>query len=50
MMKLENTKKKKQPEFTVSRSFFKFLSDRYFIKIAKKVETTCSPTVSTHFL
>ena len=47
MMKLENTKKK--PEFTISKSFFKLLSDRYFIKIAKKVKTTCSPTVSTHF-
>ena len=40
----------KRPEFTVSKSFFKLLSDRYFIKIAKKVETTCSPTVPTHFL
>ena len=48
MMKLENTKKK--PEFTVFKLFFKLLSDRNFIRIAEEVETTCSPTVSTHFL
>ena len=48
MMKLENTKK--NPEFTVSKSFFKLLSDRYSIEIAKKVKNTCSPTVYTHFL